>query len=54
MSHPIRDTFFHVTARGDRRKDFFRKDFFGDDTNLHALLDILAQVVEQFNWLCIY
>ena len=54
MSHPIRDTFLHVTARGDRRKYSYRKDFFDDDTNRHVLLDILAQVVEQFNWLCIY
>jgi hypothetical protein len=38
---------YHVTARGDRRKDIF-----DDNTDRHALPDILAQVVEQINRLC--
>ena len=51
MSRPIRIEFpnalYHVTARGDRREDIF-----DDDADRHAFLNILAQVVEQFNWLC--
>jgi len=51
MSRPIRIEFpgalYHVTARGDRREDIF-----DDDTDRNAFLDVLAQVVEQFNWLC--
>jgi REP element-mobilizing transposase RayT len=51
MSRPIRiefpDALYHVTSRGDRREDIF-----DDDVDRQALLDILAQVVEQFNWLC--
>lgn len=38
---------YRVTARGDRRKERF-----DDDTDQHTIRDILAQVVEQFNWLC--
>ena len=51
MSRPVRIEFpnalYHVTARGDRREDIFE-----DDVDRQAFLDILAQVVEQFNWLC--
>jgi REP element-mobilizing transposase RayT len=38
---------YHVTARGDRREDIF-----DDDVDRQAFRDILAQVVEQFNWSC--
>jgi putative transposase len=51
MSRPVRIEFpnalYHVTARGDRREDIFE-----DDADRHAFLDILAKVVDQFNWLC--
>ena len=51
MSRPIRIEFpgalYHVTARGDRREDIF-----DDDVDRQAFLDIFAQVVKQFNWLC--
>jgi REP element-mobilizing transposase RayT len=51
MSRPIRSDFpqalYHVTLRGDRREDMF-----DDDVDRQAFLDTLAQVVEQFNWLC--
>jgi putative transposase len=51
MSRPIRiefsNTLYHVTARGDRREDIF-----DDDVDRQGFVDTLAQVVEQFNWLC--
>jgi REP element-mobilizing transposase RayT len=51
MSRPIRIEFpnalYHVTARGDRREDIFE-----DDVDRYAFLDILANVVEQVNWIC--
>jgi len=51
MSRPIRIEFpnalYHVTARGDRREDIV-----DDDVDRQAFVDTLAQVVEQFNWLC--
>lgn len=51
MSHPIRiefpDALYHFTARGDRREDIV-----DDDVDRQAFLDILGQVVEQFNWVC--
>lgn len=51
MSRPLRiefpDALYHVTARGDRREDIFE-----DDQDRRMFLDIFAQVVTQFNWLC--
>lgn len=51
MSRPIRiefpDALYHVTSRGDRREDIFE-----DDEDRRAFLQTLAQVVNQFNWLC--
>lgn len=51
MSRPIRIEFpnalYHITARGDRREDIFE-----DDIDRQAFLHVLAQVVDQFNWLC--
>jgi REP element-mobilizing transposase RayT len=51
MSRPIRIEFaaalYHVTARGDRREAIF-----DDDPDRQNFLQILADVVTQFNWLC--
>ena len=51
MSRPIRiefpDALYHVTSRGDRREAIFE-----DDEDRRAFVQTLAQVVEQFNWLC--
>lgn len=51
MSRPIRIEFpnalYHVTSRGDRREDIFE-----DEEDRRAFLQTLAQVVDQFNWLC--
>jgi REP element-mobilizing transposase RayT len=51
MSRPLRIEFanalYHVTSRGDRREDIF-----DDDVDRHNFLDTLAQVVDQFNWIC--
>ena len=51
MSRPIRiefpDALYHITSRGDRREDIFE-----DDDDRRAFLQTLAQVVDQFNWLC--
>ncbi len=51
MSRPIRiefpDALYHITSRGDRREDIFEND---DDRR--AFLQTLAQVVDQFNWVC--
>lgn len=51
MSRPIRIEFpnalYHVTARGDRREDIFE-----DDADRQMFLDTLAEVIEQFNWVC--
>jgi REP element-mobilizing transposase RayT len=51
MSRPIRIEFsaalYHVTARGDRREVIF-----DDDQDRQNFLQILAEVIKQFNWLC--
>jgi REP element-mobilizing transposase RayT len=51
MSRPIRIEFsaalYHVTARGDRREAIF-----DDDQDRQCFLQILADVITQFNWLC--
>ncbi|MFN0041040.1 MAG: transposase [Burkholderiales bacterium] len=51
MSRPVRIEFptalYHATARSNQREDIFE-----DDTDRQAFLRILAEVVEQFNWLC--
>jgi len=51
MARPLRIEFagalYHVTARGDRREPIY-----DDDEDRHAYLDILGDVVEQFNWRC--
>ena len=51
MSRPVRiefsDALYHVTARGDRQEDIFE-----DDQDRREFLQILEQVIVQFNWLC--
>lgn len=51
MSRPARIEFpnalYHVTARGDRREDIFE-----DDQDRQAFLQLLEQVIFEFNWLC--
>lgn len=51
MTRPIRIEFpgalYHVTARGDRREAIF-----DDDDDRERFLDILGQVVGDFNWIC--
>lgn len=51
MARPIRielsGALYHVTARGDRREDIYE-----DDNDRRAFLDVLGQVVADFNWIC--
>jgi REP element-mobilizing transposase RayT len=51
MSRPLRvhipGAVFHVTTRGNAR----RKVFLGDD-DCHRFLDLLAQAVMRYDWLC--
>ena len=51
MTRPLRIEFagalYHVTARGDRREPIY-----DDDEDRRAYLDILGEVVEDFNWIC--
>lgn len=50
MARPLRLEFtgalYHVTARGDRKKDIYE-----DDDDRHAFLSVLAGVADRFNWL---
>jgi REP element-mobilizing transposase RayT len=51
MARPIRIEFagalYHVTSRGDRREVIYE-----DDTDRTRFLEILGQVVQDFNWVC--
>lgn len=51
MARPLRIEFngalYHVTSRGDRREDIYE-----DDKDRERFLEVLAEVVERFNWLC--
>ena len=51
MARPLRIEFpnalYHVTARGDRREPIVE-----DDTDRLTFFNVLAEVVERFNWLC--
>lgn len=51
MARPLRIEFagalYHVTSRGDRREPIFE-----DDEDRVKFLNVLAEVVERFNWLC--
>ena len=52
MTRPIRIEFsgalYHVTSRGDRLENIYEDD----DTDKVNFLEILGQVVGQFNWTC--
>lgn len=51
MSRPLRIEFanalYHITARGDRRESIFE-----DDGDRRLFLEILADTILQFNWMC--
>ncbi|TAL85647.1 MAG: hypothetical protein EPN74_07300 [Rhodanobacter sp.] len=51
MARPVRLEFggalYHVTARGDRREAIYE-----DEVDRERFLDVLGQVVGQFNWCC--
>jgi len=51
MARPIRIAFpgalYHVTARGDRRETIYE-----DDADRDRFLEILGQVIADFNWVC--
>lgn len=51
MARPLRIEFagalYHVTSRGDRREPIFE-----DDEDRLTFLNVLAEVVDRFNWLC--
>jgi putative transposase len=51
MARPLRIEFphalYHITARGDRREPIVE-----DDTDRLAFFEVLAEVIERFNWLC--
>ena len=51
MSRPLRqeytDALYHVTSRGDRREDIY-----DDETDRQIFLSIIAEGIEQINWLC--
>ena len=51
MARPLRIEFsgalYHVTSRGDRREPIFE-----DDEDRRAFFNVLAEVVDKFNWLC--
>jgi putative transposase len=51
MARPLRIEFpaalYHVTSRGDRREAIYE-----DDASREAFLDILAETVARYNWIC--
>jgi len=51
MARPLRIEFagalYHVTSRGDRREAIYE-----DDEDRETFLNLLAEVVDRFNWLC--
>ena len=51
MARPLRiefaDAFYHITSRGDRREAIYE-----DDEDRKAFLNILAEVVARYNWIC--
>ena len=51
MARPIRIEFsgalYHVTTRGDRREAIYE-----DDDDRRIFLEVLGQVVADFNWIC--
>ena len=51
MARPLRIEFagalYHLTSRGDRREAIF-----DDDEDRRGFLDVLAEVVHSYNWIC--
>lgn len=51
MARPLRIEFagalYRLTARGDRREAIYE-----DDADRRSFLDVLAEVVERYNWVC--
>ncbi|HHN66033.1 MAG TPA: addiction module toxin RelE [Nitrospirae bacterium] len=51
MARPLRIEFegavYHITSRGNERKDIFQ-----DDEDRKTFLDILQKVILRYNWLC--
>ena len=51
MARPLRIEFpgalYHVTSRGDRREPIFE-----DDEDRLKFMEVLAEVVKRFNWVC--
>jgi len=51
MARPLRIEFagalYHLTARGDRREAIYE-----DDGDRERFLDVLAEVVDRYNWVC--
>lgn len=51
MARPLRIEFagalYHVTSRGDRREPIFE-----DEEDRRTFLNVLAEVVDRFNWVC--
>ena len=51
MARPLRIEFpgavYHITARGNARQDIFI-----DDADRQLFLDVLANTVDRYNWLC--
>ncbi len=51
MSRPLRiefpDALYHITSRGDRREDIY-----DDDADRNSFLDIFADTIDRFNWVC--
>jgi len=53
MARPLRLEFagalYHVTARGNERRDIFLGNI---DDDRAAFLDVLSATCERFNWVC--
>lgn len=51
MARPLRIEFagalYHVTSRGDRREAIYE-----DDTDREMFLNVLAETVDRYNWIC--
>lgn len=51
MARPLRIEFagalYHVTSRGDRREAIYE-----DEADREAFLEVLAEVIERYNWVC--
>ena len=51
MARPLRiefaGAFYHITSRGDRREAIYE-----DDEDREAFLNVLAEVIARYNWIC--